>query len=281
MCAGAHDLRERFEDPARAPGDAPEKVTNLSPIRPGPTATVWPVASQQTLNLASATARRTTVAMKMLMAVTGALFVFYVLVHMYGNLKLFGGQEAFDTYAHHLRTLGEPILPYSGFLWVFRAVLLLSLLGHAYSAFYLWNKAGQARSTRYSVRLAGATALRSKWMRWGGVALLAFIVFHLIQFTIAKVNFNSNVSEAEIGDSPYRLVVASFQLWWVVVIYLIALAALGLHLHHGVWSASQTLGWTGSPRARQYAKTAGVFIAALVTVGFALPPLAILIGLVE
>ncbi len=219
--------------------------------------------------------------MKMLMAVTGALFVFYVLAHMYGNLKIFGGQEAFDTYAHHLRTLGEPILPYSGFLWLFRAALILALVGHAYSAFYLWSKAGQARSTRYAVRQAGAVAMRAKWMRWGGVALFAFIIFHLIQFTIAKVNFNSAVSEEQIGDSPYQLVVASFQLWWVVLIYLVALAALGLHLHHGVWSASQTLGWTTSPRARQNAKTAGVFIAALVVVGFALPPLAILFGLVK
>ncbi len=219
--------------------------------------------------------------MKIVMALTGAFFVFYVLAHMYGNLKVFGGQEAFDTYAEHLRTIGEPILPYSGFLWLFRAALLLSLVGHAYSAFYLWSRARQARSTRYAVRQAGAAAWRSQAMRWGGVALLAFLVFHLVQFTIAKVNFNSAVSEAQIGDSPYQLVVASFQLWWVVLIYVVALAALGLHLHHGVWSASQTLGLTTSVRARQNAKTAAVFVASLVVVGFALPPLAILFGLVK
>lgn len=220
--------------------------------------------------------------MKLLMAVTGALFVFYVLMHMYGNLKLFGGQSAFDTYAHHLRTLGEPILPYKGFLWVFRVLLIFSLLGHAYSAFYLWRKANGARSkSRYSVRLAGSAAWRSKAMRWGGVALLLFLVFHIVQFTTNKVNFNSGVSDAEIGDSPYNLVVASFQLWWVVLIYLLALAALGLHLHHGVWSAAQTLGWTTSPAARMRAKAVAVFIAAVVTVGFALPPLSILFGIVD
>lgn len=219
--------------------------------------------------------------MKLLMAVTGALFVFYVLAHMYGNLKIFGGQAAFDDYAHHLRTIGEPILPYSGFLWAFRLLLVVSLLGHAYSAFYLWSKANGARRKRYAVRLAGAAAWRSTTMRWGGVALLAFLVFHLIQFTTHKVNFNSEVSEASIAGSPYGLVVASFQLWWVVLIYLVALGALGLHLHHGVWSASQTLGCTTSPAARARAKAAAAVIAGVVAVGFALPPLSILFGLVE
>jgi succinate dehydrogenase / fumarate reductase, cytochrome b subunit len=219
--------------------------------------------------------------MKLIMASTGALFVFYVLAHMYGNLKIFGGQSTFDTYAHHLRTIGEPILPYAGFLWVFRALLIVSLLAHAYSAFYLWSKANGARQNRYAVRMAGMTAWRAKWMRWGGVALLAFLIFHLVEFTTNKVNFNASVSDASIDGSPYRLVVASFQLWWVVIIYLIALAALGLHLHHGVWSASQTLGWTTSPAARARAKATAVVISVVVVVGFALPPLAVLFGIVK
>jgi succinate dehydrogenase / fumarate reductase cytochrome b subunit len=164
---------------------------------------------------------------------------------------------------------------------VFRVVLIISLIVHAYAAFYLWTKANGARRNRYAVRLAGAAAWRSQAMRWGGVALLAFLVFHLMQFTTNKVNFNGSVAAATVGDSPYQLVVASFQLWWVTLIYLIALAALGLHLHHGVWSAAQTLGWTTSPGARARAKGTAVVIAAVVIVGFALPPLSILFGLVE
>jgi succinate dehydrogenase / fumarate reductase cytochrome b subunit len=238
-------------------------------------------APAPTANTSGARARRTTVALKILMAVSGALFVLYVVAHMYGNLKVFGGQAAFDDYAHHLRVLGEPLLPYSGFLWLFRVALVAALVGHTYAAFALWRRAGRARSTRYVVRQAGSVAFRSATLRWGGLALLLFVVFHLIQFTIVKVNVNSGVSAAEIGDSPYRLVVASFQVWWVVVIYLLALAALGLHLNHGVWSAAQTLGWTNSATARQHAKTAAAFLAALVVVGFALPPLAILFGVVE
>jgi succinate dehydrogenase / fumarate reductase, cytochrome b subunit len=235
----------------------------------------------QTLYPASIKARRTTVAMKLIMAVTGALFVFYVLAHMYGNLKAFGGQSAYDEYAHHLRTILTPILPYKGFLWLFRAALILSLVGHAYSAFYLWSKAHGARTNRYAVRAAGYAAFRSQAMRWGGVTLLLFLVFHLIEFTTNKVNFNGAVSTSSIGDSPYRLLVASFQLWWLVIIYLIALAALGLHLHHGVWSAAQTLGWTTSPAARARAKATAMLIATVVAVGFAVVPVSILFGIVK
>lgn len=219
--------------------------------------------------------------MKLLMAVTGALFIFYVLMHMYGNLKVFAGQASFDEYAEHLRVLGEPILPREGFLWIFRLLLVVSLVGHAYAAFWLWGKAAGARSSRYAVRAAGAAAWRSQTMRWGGVALLLFLVWHLIQFTIVKVNVNPDVSDASIGDSPYALVVASFQVWWVVVVYLLALVALGFHLQHGTWSAAQTLGWTTSAAARRNAKALAWVVALVVAVGFALPPLFILFGVVE
>lgn len=218
--------------------------------------------------------------MKLLMAVTGALFVFYVLMHMYGNLKAFAGQDTYDEYAHHLRTLGTPILPFKGFLWVFRAALIFSIVGHAYSAFYLWSKAHGARQSRYAVRLAGAAAWRSQAMRWGGVTLLAFLVFHIIEFTTNKVNF-SNVPDSKIGDSPYQLLVADFKPWWLVAIYLVALAALALHLEHGVWSAAQTLGWTTSPSARRWAKATAHLIAGAVSIGFALVPLSIASGIIK
>ena len=224
-----------------------------------------------------ASARRTTVFMKMLMAVSGALFVFYVLVHMYGNLKIFSGVEAFDEYADHLRTMFTPFLPFGGFLWLFRFVLVLALIAHAWSAFYLWSKARGARTTRYVAREAARATVKSKIMRWGGVALLLFLVWHLLQFTIVKFN----VGTVDAGGSAGLLVISSFQVWWVVLIYLLALVALGLHLYHGVWSATQTMGWAGSSAARRRAKTTGTVIALVTSVGFALPPLAILFGIVK
>jgi succinate dehydrogenase subunit C (EC 1.3.5.1) len=224
-------------------------------------------------------ARRTTIALKLLMAATGLFFVLYVLLHMYGNLKVLAGPEAFDTYAHHLRTFGEPMLPYGGLLWIFRILLIGSLIGHAYAAFTLWSRAGSARRTKYA---ALKTAASATWMRWGGVALLIFVTWHLIHFTILKPVVNTaGPDAAAIKASPYAMVVASFQLWWMVLIYLLALAALGLHLAHGVFSAQQTLGYTQTPKARARAKGIGHVVAALVVVGFAIPPLAILFGLVK
>lgn len=216
----------------------------------------------------------TTIAMKIVMALSGALFVLFVAAHMYGNLKLFSGQLAFDEYAHHLRTFGEPILPYSGFLWVLRIGLVVALVAHAFSAFYLWRRANTARSTRYAVKKATVATLSSKTMRWGGVALLLFLVFHLAQFTWMTINVGGEF------DSPYERVYAAFSVWWVVALYLAALAALGMHLRHGVWSACQTLGLTGSPRAARTAGASAVAVALVVAVGFALPPLAILFGLI-
>ncbi|GAB3305841.1 succinate dehydrogenase [Epidermidibacterium keratini] len=224
-------------------------------------------------------ASRTTVFLKLLMATSGALFVLYVIVHMYGNLKALSGQQAFDEYAESLRTLLMPILPYGGFLWLFRALLIVALVAHLYSAFKLWSRANNARPVKYAAKKAASAAVRAKWMRWGGVALLAFVIFHLLQFTIVKFNVNSNVSDASIDDSPYRLLHASFQVWWVVLIYVIALIALGLHLFHGIWSASQTMGWTDTPMARRNAKTVAAVIALVVSVGFVIPPVAILFGL--
>lgn len=211
------------------------------------------------------------------MAVTGLVFIAYVLLHMYGNLKVFAGQEAFDEYAHHLRTFGEPMLPYGGLLWVLRVVLLLSVIGHAYAAFTLWARAGKARSQKYAVKKSVAATLSSKTMRWGGVALLLFVVFHLLHLTTHTINVNGD------PESPYDRVVSSFQpeQWWVAVIYLLAMLALAMHLRHGVWSASQTLGFTNTAKSRANANFAGVFLAVVIAGGFALVPLSILFGIVD
>lgn len=208
----------------------------------------------------------------MMMAVSGIIFLLYVLLHMYGNLKVLAGPEAFDTYAHHLREFGEPMLPYGGLLWVVRIILIVALLAHAYAAFTLWSRANGARPQGYAVKKAIGSSLASRTMRWGGIALLLFVIFHLVHFTLVKPNFNGDADAAMVKESPYVMVSSSFALIWVVLIYTLAMIALGMHIFHGAWSAQQTLGWTSSVAARGRAKMIAAGLAALIVVGFLIPP---------
>jgi succinate dehydrogenase / fumarate reductase cytochrome b subunit len=219
---------------------------------------------------------RSTIALKMVMAVSGLVFVLWVLAHMYGNLKAFAGHDAFDEYAAHLRTMGQPILPYDGALWVIRVILIVAVVAHIASALVLWRRAAAARSVRYAVKKNKASSLSSRTMRWGGLALLLFIIWHLINFSIGRVN----VTGGPTAD-PYNLVVDSFSTWWLTLIYLLAMLALGMHIRHGVWSACQTLGWTSNARARHRAKSAGIFLAVLIAAGFSLVPIFVLAGVIS
>jgi succinate dehydrogenase / fumarate reductase cytochrome b subunit len=211
------------------------------------------------------------------MAVTGIIFVGYVLLHMYGNLKAFSGQESFDEYAEHLRTFGEPILPRSGLLWVLRAVLILALVVHVAAAYKLWARASGARSHKYAVKRTAVATLSSRTMRWGGTFLLLFLVFHLLEFTFRAVTPGGD------SPSPYQRLVNAFapEVWWVTVIYLLAMLALAMHLRHGVWSAAQTLGLTNTVASRARWNLVGYAVAAVVAGGFTLVPLAILFGIIE
>lgn len=212
--------------------------------------------------------------MKLVMALTGLVWLGYLAVHMYGNLKAFSGQEAFDGYAHHLREIGEPMLPYGGLIWITRVVLLASIVLHVLSAIALWKRARAARPQKYVVKKAVVATFSSKMMRWGGVAILAFIIFHILHLTTHTINPGGN------PDSPYVRMVDSFEIWWVSAIYVIALIAVGLHLRHGVWSGLQTLGFTTNATRRTLANTAAIGIAVVIAGGFILVPLSVVFGLI-
>ena len=205
------------------------------------------------------------------MAASGVIFIGFVLLHMYGNLKAFAGHDAYNEYAEHLRTIGEPMLPHAGLLWVIRTVLLGSLVVHVYCAVTLWRRSARARTVKYQVKKNLSSSFSSRMMRWGGLALLLFIVWHLLNFTIGKVNVTGGAT-----NDPYNLLVDSFGVWWLTVIYLVAMVALGLHLHHGVWSSAQTLGLTNNAKARRNAKAIGWIVAVVIAGGFSLVPIFVL-----
>ncbi len=204
----------------------------------------------------------------------------YLLAHMYGNLKVFAGEAAFNSYAHHLRTLGEPILPPSGALWIIRVVLVVSVLAHMYAAFSLWARAQRARGgvSRYNSRRGRGGVQRtyaSFTLRWGGVVIALFVVYHLLHLTWNVITPGGPAPE------PYDRVVNGFQIWTVVLAYTVAMVAVGFHLRHGVWSALTTLGANVSSLARRRLNLLAYAVSGVVTVGFLLPPYAIVFGLVK
>jgi succinate dehydrogenase / fumarate reductase, cytochrome b subunit len=225
-------------------------------------------------------ATRSTVALKALMAVTGLILIGYLLAHMYGNLKIFAGPEAFNAYAHHLRVLGEPLLPRTGALWILRAVLVVSVLAHMYAAFNLWSRAHNARggTRRYysnKTRTGVQRTYASYTLRWGGLVILLFVIYHLLHLTWNIIHPGGAAAE------PYERVVNGFQIWSVVLAYTIAVIAVGFHVRHGVWSALTTLGANTSTLARQRLNVGAYAVAGVLTVGFLLPPFAILFGFVD
>jgi succinate dehydrogenase / fumarate reductase cytochrome b subunit len=234
-----------------------------------------PIVATATL-VKNSKSTRSTIALKILMAVSGIIFIGYVLLHMYGNLKAFSGHDAYNEYAEHLRALGEPMLPRAGFLWILRVVLIVALVVHVAAAYALWRRARRARTVKYVMKKNRHSTQASRLMRWGGLTLLLFIVWHLLNFTVGKVN----VKNPGVTNDPYNLLVDSFDTWWLTLIYLFAMAMLGAHLHHGIWSSLQTLGLTNTEGSRTRAKRFGFTLAVIIAGGFSLVPIFVLAGVI-
>lgn len=233
---------------------------------------------------------RSTVGKKTAMAVSGLVMLLYLVVHMLGNLKIFFGAADFDGYAAWLRTIGEPFLHHEWFLWIARVVLVAAVVVHAVAAYQLSRRDLAARPTGYArpspdhrprPRRPAPGLLRrrrasyaARTMRWGGVILGLFLVWHLLDLTTLTVN-----PRAEAGH-PYANVVASFSTWYGNAVYVVAMLALGLHVRHGFWSAAQTLGANRPGRDRMLKALANA-LAAVLTAGFLAVPVSVMTGVVS
>lgn len=208
------------------------------------------------------------------MAITGLIMVGFLLMHMYGNLKVFLGADAFNHYAHWLKgDILYPIVPQGWFIWIFRAVMLAAIVGHVYSAAVLTLRAADARSSKYVHRHNHQETYAARTMRWGGVILLVGLVFHLLQFTAHVVTTGFAP-----GDEPYHMVVASFSQWWLVLAYAVWVFVVCLHVRHGAWSALTTLGANTSPKARAFLNGLAWVIAVTLFVGFMIMPVSVFLG---
>jgi succinate dehydrogenase / fumarate reductase cytochrome b subunit len=219
---------------------------------------------------------RTTVGQKVLMAVTGILLVLFLVAHMLGNLKIFVGATAFDHYAHWLRDIGSPLLPHTWYLWIQRAALTFAVLGHIWAATSLALRAKAARPVKYAHRNKVQGSYAARTMRWGGVIIVLFVIYHILDLTTGHLN--------PVADSqhPHANVVADFApgRWYVTLFYTLAILAIGFHLRHGIYSALRTLGQQ-TERGERRNRAIALGVAVLLCVGYLSVPFAVLTGLVS
>ena len=211
----------------------------------------------------------TTVGKKVVMAVTGLILFGFVIVHMLGNLQVYMGAEAINAYGVTLHTL----LHGAG-IWLFRVVLLGAVLLHIWAMAGLTLANRRAREVGYREWRARESTYASRTMRWSGVFLLAFIIFHLLHFTSG--DFHPDFIPGDV----YHNVITGFHVVPVAILYILATLVLGLHLFHGAWSMLQTLG-LNHPRYNRLRNVVCVGLAALVVIGNLSFPVAVLTGLLR
>jgi succinate dehydrogenase / fumarate reductase cytochrome b subunit len=206
---------------------------------------------------------------KVIMAITGLILFGFVLGHMIGNLQVYLGPEALNHYAVFLRQM----LHGAG-LWIVRATLLAAVSLHIWAATSLTLESWRARPVGYQEQKWKESTYASRTMRWGGVIILLFVIYHLLHFTTGTVH------PSFIEGDVYHNFVTGFQSVPVSIAYIVAMIALGLHLRHGVWSMCQTLG-VSHPRYIRLAHIAAWLFAALIVIGNISFPVTVLAGIVK
>ena len=217
---------------------------------------------------------RSAIGKKAVMAVTGLVLFGWIFLHMVGNLKLYMGPVHLNEYAHWLRALGTPAMPETAALWVTRILLLVCVVLHIHAAWALTVMNRDARPVGYRDRHYVKGTYAARTMRWGGVIILLFIIYHLLHLTTGQAHHSF------VKDDVYHNVVSGFQVWWVAAVYIIANLALGLHLYHGVWSMFSSVGVT-HVRFDVWRRTFATVFALVITGANISFPLAVLTGLVR
>lgn len=220
---------------------------------------------------------RSTIGKKVIMAATGLVLVGFVIVHMLGNLQVFVGPAKMNRYAAFLQGLGE-------LLWLARLLLLAAVVLHVVMAWQLTRIARRARPVAYEMRQPQVSSVASRTMRWGGVLLLVFIVFHILHFTTGSLFPVASRPDALYPmysrTDVYGNVISAFRTPWVVSVYAVSMLFLLLHLFHGAWSAVRTLGLS-RPSAHPLQRRASTVLALVVWAGFTAVPVAVFLGVIR
>jgi len=243
-----------------APAGAPRR-TAVEPIRPRPSSKFLPLRFY-----------RTAVGKKWVMGITGLALMGFVLAHLIGNLKLYLSKEEINLYGEALRNMPGPLLPRTVLLWTLRIGLILAFVFHIHAAagLTLMNRRARPPADRYqSKRDYVATDYASRTMRWTGIIILAFLVFHLLDLTWGTANGSRFLR----GD-PYNNLIYSFRRVPVAIVYIVANIALAIHLYHGAWSMFQSMGIV-NPRYNKLRRRFAQGFALVILVGNCSFPIAV------
>ncbi len=212
----------------------------------------------------------TTIGKKVVMALSGLVAFGFLVGHMLGNLKVFSGPDAINEYAAFLRN--TPALLYGT-----RGVLLIAIALHLHAAFSLWSRNNDARPRGYAQRKDQATNYAALTMRYSGLVLLSFIIYHLLHLTVGLTEHLGYEFDPE---NAYNNLVLGFMHPLVAGFYVLAQAALGMHLYHGLWSLTQTLG-ADHPKYNGLRQMVAVGLALFVVLGFASVPISVQTGILQ
>jgi succinate dehydrogenase / fumarate reductase cytochrome b subunit len=206
---------------------------------------------------------------KVVMGVTGLIGIGFVILHSLGNLLIFQGSGALNSYSHFLKSSAE-------LLWALRITLIVAVILHVIAAAQLTRQSRAARPVGYVKHESQVATVASRTMRWGGVLILVFIVFHILHFTTGTIRPAGVFSHQDV----YANVVSSFRIWWVTLFYVVAVIALGFHLFHGAWSSMRSIG-VSPPSPRPLHRRISLAIAVLVWAAFTAVPIAVFTGMVQ
>jgi len=217
---------------------------------------------------------RSSLGKKIVMAVSGFFLIGFVILHLLGNLLIYGGPDALNAYAEKLRHLGP-------MLWITRLVLLTAVFLHLITSMMLAKENRDARPVAYARKQALRTTFAARTMMFSGLMVIAFIVYHLLHFTFRVTNpAISNLTDALGRHDVYAMVVFSFREPAIVGAYLIAMALLCAHLSHGIASMFQTLGFN-TDRTLPVIERLGHLVAGLLFLGYISIPVSVLLGWVK
>lgn len=221
---------------------------------------------------------KTDVGKKYAMAISGVVLLGFVFFHMVGNLHTFEGAHELDEYGEALRDLGGDLAPRTFILWAFlRIPLTIAFIVHVHAAWALTRSNAKARGEAYAAdRSYQAVTYASRTMRWSGIIILLYLLWHLADLTWGIEAVNPDFVRGAVYDN----LVHSLQRWPVALLYIVAQGALALHVWHGVWSMFQSVG-INNPRFNRFRRTFATGFAAVTALGFLAIPIAVQLGIVS